>query len=1604
MSEKPILSNPSVGGEDVYSALPTVYAVDVNDPDRAAGLGDYIKEGILRFWRKVQGSYRYLGAKRRTYAPEAGTTPQVISVYTGYEPFEMMPYAWLRDNALLVQSPNSGGVVSQWSDRSGNAHHAIQSVTSKKPTVVPNGLGGSYTVSFTGDDVLTIPGALPQPFFLAMNVKIGAAGVVRTVWHGTTSALYITTDNRLVLYSNLGVGIITAVLAVGWHSVFVSLNGAFSSIRVDGTTLATGNDGTAGISSAGLFIGADNSAASSLSNEVAEIFLLDRIPSPQEVRQLDSYFAANAGITTLLPSTAILKNGSQLAPAWTPAVWEGKIAAWFRADKITGKVHGNAISQWDDNSGMGRHAVQLTGANQPLYDTSLGYPAVKFDGLTDFLTFADATLNLTQPYTIAVALVPPAPIASAQYIISGDTNNVRVYIGATTGNMTMHASSPQSAVITAGIPRFAILSFDGAASFLDIAGVVATANAGANALVGPVGIGKPTTASSSYFGGLISEILILPFVLTADERRNLEGYFFWKYGMSSPTAPWTNAGPMQPYFDDPWTPDQLTPRVLDRFWNADTILGNNADPVSLWEDSGTVDAFGDATATLTERPLLKKPGAANGQQSVDFDGTNDTMNVNWFPSSLNETIMAVIKPDSVTGNHTILGGNATGGRAFRLSANKLMVTKNGTGDFNAGSVATVSVGSVDLAYVKIEPTQTTYGLNGNLETPLAHARTHFAPSGSRIGSSAGVEFFDGEIFALISCKALSTGARQLLEGSLAWKYGISSKLPATHPYRFARPSFTGKGAAEYAWTMEVRDALGGIDATAILGRDDETLAPDGTTAFSILSGANISFTMNPRVMYLWPRGTFTGNYTHDDDVDSSTIQARLSKRNEAGVYSMVAESSTIAGVVAGGSFSTTWANLGFPSLEWNGQYVLEWRATDTNGFVSDWHGASYFATDATPMRPISLSPGDGIAVTGYPLITFIAEDDDDAPGAAMSPLWPFTFANKVGTTGAANSQFNNPASMAEDGAGNILVVDSTNNNFQMFTPALAFLQRFGTVGAGDGQFNGVRSIAANPNPFSGFYEIWTTETTNARFQKFTRAATPGTLYAYNSKASVPNALDIAYDDNVAYIGASHLIYPYNLGLLSSTWSLAARNIIELAINPKRNWLYVLETVPSRISVFDLVTREELFSFGTLGTGSGELAGFGNGGNIEIDEATEMVYFLDESNKVVQTYDYLGTLLGVYRIPQGTGDGQFSSTAAVLLPSRDGNSLYIADAGLDRVQRLTVMTDAQVAALSVLNAEVMVSYPVNDAGSFTSSTEGATVPAVAGFTYTLALDPVEGSDAPGSLKLSITAAPASATTPVYIFPHAGKWPVVPDEPYAFDVALRSSTPLLRFYATVLWYDSLGAYISSTYGPIGVVEYVTAFGDTDFRPFHAEGKAPPNAVTAECRIIMYRTTTAAFSGPQYVWIDDAYFTGDARFLKNATHLGGGAWSWQPTATEMPANRTYKIRARGVDAVQKGPWSDEQIIQKVTGPTVAIDSPTSGQVFQSASPLILWRITSGEQWAFQVQIYDATTLALAYDSGWVQSAAARSFVVPPGYLEDNGTYFLRMGIDDGTIKVLV
>jgi DNA-binding beta-propeller fold protein YncE len=66
---------------------------------------------------------------------------------------------------------------------------------------------------------------------------------------------------------------------------------------------------------------------------------------------------------------------------------------------------------------------------------------------------------------------------------------------------------------------------------------------------------------------------------------------------------------------------------------------------------------------------------------------------------------------------------------------------------------------------------------------------------------------------------------------------------------------------------------------------------------------------------------------------------------------------------------------------------------------------------------------------------------------------------KNGIAGSGEGEFNQPAYVAIDAAGNLWVTDSGNNRVQEFSPTDEYMTQFGSTGFGTGQFSSPQGIA-----------------------------------------------------------------------------------------------------------------------------------------------------------------------------------------------------------------------------------------------------------------------------------------------------------------------------------------------------------------------------------------------------------------------------------------------------------------------------------------------------------------------------------------------------------------
>lgn len=200
-------------------------------------------------------------------------------------------------------------------------------------------------------------------------------------------------------------------------------------------------------------------------------------------------------------------------------------AAWFRNQQGITQA-GGFVSQWDDQSGNGRHLLQATGTNQPSLQAD---GSILFDGVDNFLKCAAFTLN--QPETVYI-LVNQVTWTGNDIIFDGDadgggqlfqrtvTPTIALFAGTSSANNTGLAVGTYGAVVAV---------FNGASSLLQVNnGTPSTGDAGANNLSGFTLGSNGVTFSNIQ----VKEAILFPSAHSATTRAQVIQYLATVGGIS----------------------------------------------------------------------------------------------------------------------------------------------------------------------------------------------------------------------------------------------------------------------------------------------------------------------------------------------------------------------------------------------------------------------------------------------------------------------------------------------------------------------------------------------------------------------------------------------------------------------------------------------------------------------------------------------------------------------------------------------------------------------------------------------------------------------------------------------------------------------------------------------------------------------------------------------------------------------------------------------------------------------------------------------------------------------------------------------------------------
>ncbi len=224
---------------------------------------------------------------------------------------------------------------------------------------------------------------------------------------------------------------------------------------------------------------------------------------------------------------------------------------WLASDSITGLSDGDPVSSWQDNSGLGNHAVQATAGLRPTWHNSThllnGKPGVFYTSSTDRELIAPVSVSGTDLTCIIVANANPAATfpyrllslsnGDANYDYDSASRGVPFYLSSAS-MLSGYRNSTQldGKTVSLGTPFIATSQFSGTSHTMKLNGALGgnSTTSGSfgfsNVEVGGFG---GTQAIAQCWYGEIYEVLVYDSALSLSNMEAVEDYLGVKYGITT---------------------------------------------------------------------------------------------------------------------------------------------------------------------------------------------------------------------------------------------------------------------------------------------------------------------------------------------------------------------------------------------------------------------------------------------------------------------------------------------------------------------------------------------------------------------------------------------------------------------------------------------------------------------------------------------------------------------------------------------------------------------------------------------------------------------------------------------------------------------------------------------------------------------------------------------------------------------------------------------------------------------------------------------------------------------------------------------------------------
>jgi len=239
-----------------------------------------------------------------------------------------------------------------------------------------------------------------------------------------------------------------------------------------------------------------------------------------------------------------------------------------------------------------------------------------------------------------------------------------------------------------------------------------------------------------------------------------------------------------------WTPAQFASDVWIDVADASTITHSGGD-VSQWDDKSG-NGRNATQGTGSNQPVVGTK-FINGLDAIEFDGANDHLDVSTIGTGEDITLVAVWQQQANVVGVSVFLGEASSNDGIGIGYNNSSTKYNA---FVYGGPSEEQTGqAINVTKIQVG-THTAAGnvdlfMNGTQLGPTSGSSLNITNGVVTIGQSNNnnghtIEGMIGEV--LVFARVLTTEERQLVEGYLAWKWGLEGDLPGGHPYKSAAPT------------------------------------------------------------------------------------------------------------------------------------------------------------------------------------------------------------------------------------------------------------------------------------------------------------------------------------------------------------------------------------------------------------------------------------------------------------------------------------------------------------------------------------------------------------------------------------------------------------------------------------------------------------------------------------------------------------------------------------------------------------------------------------------------------------------------------------------------